>query len=257
MKSNFLTTKRVVAGIIVLVVVLAAAGGIYALQKWDKITNKQTDLFNQTPPPAQTTENTATPAPETATPQPTEGQTATETAAPSATPTVDPEAYLDSQADKSIMKDTVNVLLIGVDSAPERIGNTKQYVDKNFNSDVMLLLAINFKKNTVNMISFPRDSYAPMANMDGIYKMNFALRGPVRRWRSSGVARRPTTRWGRVRTRRAAPGSGRARNLVARAAQCARQHRAVEGAADGSAARRRARQLVDRRAVVAGRARSG
>jgi LCP family protein required for cell wall assembly len=174
MKSKFLTKKRVVAGVIVLVVMLAAAGAIYALQTWDSITNNQSDLFNNTLSPVETKTQTAAPTPAQTTPEPTAtGESAS--TAPAATATVDPEAYLSSQADPSITKDTVNVLLVGVDSAPERIGNTKQYVDKNFNSDVMLLLAINFKKNTVDMISFPRDSYAPMANMDGIYKMNFAL----------------------------------------------------------------------------------
>jgi polyisoprenyl-teichoic acid--peptidoglycan teichoic acid transferase len=179
MKPGFFTKKRIVAGVIVIVVVLLAAGGVYAIQMLDKITNNPTDLFNQTSAPTDTPEETPTPGPATTAPQQTEsapGQTS-DTPATSAAPTatVDPAQYIDSQADKSIMKDTLNILLVGVDQAPERINNPKQYVDKNFNSDVMLLLTLNFKTNKVDMISFPRDSYAPIANMDGIYKLNFAL----------------------------------------------------------------------------------
>lgn len=174
MKSKFFTKKRVVAGIIIAAAVLIGAGAVYAANTWNDINNKQTDIFNQTLSPVQTRTQTAAPTPAvTPDPQATAGTAAPTD--PAATATVDPEAYLNSQADTSITQDTVNVLLIGVDQAPERIGNKKEYVDKNFNSDVMMLLAINFKKNTVDMISFPRDSYAPMANMDGIYKMNFAL----------------------------------------------------------------------------------
>lgn len=179
MKPGFFSKKRIVAGVIVVVVILLAAGGVYAMQMIDKITNDPSKLFSQTLAPSDAAEDTATPEPATTGPQQTDTSTGQTTGAPATTPaptaTVDPAQYLDSQADKTIMKDTLNVLLIGVDQAPERINNPKQYVDKNFNSDVMLLLTINFKTNKVDMISFPRDSYAPMANMPGIYKLNFAL----------------------------------------------------------------------------------
>lgn len=177
MKKPFLTKKRVIVGSIALAAILLAGGGVYFAQTWSKITGNQMDLFNQTyspaavtsMPPATSTEKgqETTTAPGTA--------TATATPVPAPTPTPDPYTSLLSQADPSIMKDTLNVLLIGVDYADERVNNPKQYVGKYFNSDVMLVLAINFKQNKVNMISVPRDSYARIANIDGIYKLNFAL----------------------------------------------------------------------------------
>lgn len=66
--------------------------------------------------------------------------------------------YMLSIADKEIMKDTINVLLIGVDYAQERAT-----WDKYFYSDVMMVLAINFKENRVDMISVPRDTYAKLS----------------------------------------------------------------------------------------------
>ncbi|MDD4797475.1 MAG: LCP family protein, partial [Eubacteriales bacterium] len=114
---------------------------------------------------------------------------ATATARPTATPaptptprkTLGPDAdiqddggnalqQMEQLADTSTMKNIVNVLLIGVDYAQER--DTWQ---KDFNSDVMMILAMNFDENTVDMISVPRDTHAKIANTDGIYKLNSAL----------------------------------------------------------------------------------
>lgn len=89
---------------------------------------------------------------------------------PTPAPSVDPYEYAMSIADRELMKDIVNVLVIGVDYADERAT-----WNKNFYSDVMLVLAINFEKNTVDMISVPRDTYAKIANVEGIYKLNSSV----------------------------------------------------------------------------------
>jgi LCP family protein required for cell wall assembly len=173
MKSKFFTKKRIAIGVVVFVVVLLAVGGIVVAQMLDKINNPM-DLFN---PPATTIAATETPtiAPTLVEASPTPLQTIAPTPVPTPTPTLSPYDLLNSQADQALMKDTLNILLVGVDYADERINNPKHYVGKYFNSDVMLCLAINFKKNKVDMISVPRDSYAKIANITGIYKLNFAL----------------------------------------------------------------------------------
>jgi LCP family protein required for cell wall assembly len=88
-------------------------------------------------------------------------------AAPTLTPTLDPLQKLGQQADRSMMNGIVNVALIGVDYAPER-ADWKKYTY----SDVMIVLAINFKENKVDMISMPRDTYTPIFNTKGKYKLN-------------------------------------------------------------------------------------
>ena len=91
---------------------------------------------------------------------------------PQATPTPDPYEEMLSVADMSMMKDIVNVLVIGVDYAPERETWSGKHA---YHADVMLVLAINFKENTVDMISLPRDTYAKIPGVDGIYKLNASL----------------------------------------------------------------------------------
>ena len=93
---------------------------------------------------------------------------------PVSTPVATDDAYYEllTQADTSMMKDIVNVLLIGVDYAEERETWSGKH---QFNSDVMIVLALNFKENKVDMISIPRDTYAKLPNLDGFYKMNSAL----------------------------------------------------------------------------------
>ena len=169
--KGFFTKKRIIIGSIVLVAAVLLTGGIivYA-QLQHAIQNPKAMFNNQTPTPVATQEPTPEP-----TVEPTLSSSPTATPAPTPTPTIDPYEKLLSQADLSLMKNTVNILLVGVDYATERDHNKKQYVGKYFNSDVMMVLAINFDKNKVDMISVPRDSYAKIANIDGIYKLNFAL----------------------------------------------------------------------------------
>lgn len=91
---------------------------------------------------------------------------------PELTPTPDPYQLMWEQADKSVMKNIVNVLLIGVDYSPEReTWNGKH----EYHADVMMILAINFEENKVDMISLPRDTYAKIPGVEGKYKLNATI----------------------------------------------------------------------------------
>lgn len=111
-------------------------------------------------PEAVVTEEPVSATPEaTATPEPTE-------------PPVDPYEELLEKADTSMMKDIVNILLIGVDYSTEReTWNGK----KEWHSDVMMVLAVNFDENRADLISLPRDTYASIPDVKGIYKLNASL----------------------------------------------------------------------------------
>ena len=91
---------------------------------------------------------------------------------PTPSPTVDPYEVLYSKADTSMMKDIVNILLVGVDYSTEReTWNGK----KEWHSDVMIVLAINFTENRADLISLPRDTYAEIPGIQGIYKLNASI----------------------------------------------------------------------------------
>lgn len=94
------------------------------------------------------------------------------TGGPTSTPTLDEYGQLVSKSDFSILDQTVNILLIGVDYAPERDDwSGKHY----FHSDVMIILAINKQTGSVNLISLPRDTYIDMPGVKGIYKINASM----------------------------------------------------------------------------------
>ena len=99
-----------------------------------------------------------TPEP-TATPEPTEVP-------------IDPYEELMEKADTSIMKDIVNILLVGVDYSTERETWSGK---KEWHSDVMMVLAVNFEENRADLISLPRDTYAKIPDIKGIYKLNASL----------------------------------------------------------------------------------
>ena len=93
------------------------------------------------------------------------------------TPIVTPEPGLldaiNAQEDKTLSQQRiVNVLLIGVDYSEEReTWNGKH----EYHSDVMIIAAINFDENRVDLISLPRDTYAKIPGVDGIYKLNASI----------------------------------------------------------------------------------
>jgi LCP family protein required for cell wall assembly len=116
-----------------------------------------------------------TPAPDN--PQASQSAGAPDPAQPNATGTPSPLDLLTAQADTSFLKDTVNILLIGVDHSVDR--DTEEWVKQGgkqaFHSDVMLVLAVNKATGAANMISLPRDTYAQIPGVEGIYKLNASI----------------------------------------------------------------------------------
>ena len=145
------------AVLVVLGVLLLCAGGVYAYAAF----------LN---PSAMFAKATATPG--SAEVETIENADATPTVVPTPTPTVDPYEVISAQADTSMMQNIVNVLFIGVDYAEERDtwGGKHDY-----HADVMMVAAINFDENRVDLISLPRDTYAKIPGVKGIYKLNAAL----------------------------------------------------------------------------------
>ena len=94
------------------------------------------------------------------------------TPTPAPTPTLDPYGALIAQADTSMMQNIVNILIIGVDYAEERETWSGK---KEWHSDVMMVLAVNFDEKRADLISLPRDTYANIPGVKGIYKLNAAI----------------------------------------------------------------------------------
>ena len=96
------------------------------------------------------------------------------TTSPQVTNTPDPNLYdvISAQADTSMMQNIVNVLFIGVDYATERDTWKGKH---EYHADVMMVAAINFDENRVDLISLPRDTYANIPGVKGIYKLNASL----------------------------------------------------------------------------------
>ena len=108
----------------------------------------------------------------TAAPSAEESEVALPGASASASASEDPYQKLLSQADMSALKDIVNIMLIGVDYAPEREDWDGKHA---YHSDVMIVCAINTKTGEVNLISLPRDTYAQIPGVKGIYKLNASI----------------------------------------------------------------------------------
>ena len=94
---------------------------------------------------------------------------------PTASPTIDPYTALQQQADLSMMQNIVNILLVGVDYAEERETWSGKDGLTASHADVMIVLAVNFDENTADLISLPRDTYAKIPGVSGIYKLNASL----------------------------------------------------------------------------------
>lgn len=97
---------------------------------------------------------------------------------PEPTPTLSPEELLQMEADMEFMKNRVNILLLGWDQSPEREDeDSALYRDENNNyrSDVIMLFTADFDTGAVDLISIPRDTYAPIYNTKGRWKINAAF----------------------------------------------------------------------------------
>lgn len=91
-------------------------------------------------------------------------------------PTMSDYEELAMTADTSMMDGIVNILFIGVDYEAARIDKKWNGKDGNaFHSDVMIVCAVNFNENRVDLISLPRDTYASIPDVKGVYKLNAAL----------------------------------------------------------------------------------
>ena len=171
------------------VAVLAIALGVLLGGKISGVLFSGQDLFTKgeqtaqvTPPPVQSTSAPIVipTAASLQTGQPTASpeQTAAETQAAESTPavTADPYEELAKVADTSMMNGIVNIMFIGVDYEAARID--KNWAGKSgnsFHSDVMIVCAVNFNENRVDLISLPRDTYANIPGVKGVYKLNAAL----------------------------------------------------------------------------------
>ena len=153
-KKRALWALMLVGGIILL-----AVGGVFA---YALLLNPSAQFNGSVKPDnaeVVTVDGSSTPAPEGP-------------GAPTPTPTLDPYDVVSAQADTSMMQNIVNVLLIGVDYAEEReTWNGKH----EYHSDVMMVMAINFDENRVDLISLPRDTYANIPGVNGIYKLNASI----------------------------------------------------------------------------------
>ncbi len=158
-------------GLVILLLILSAllllisAGAVFA----HRLLSNPASFFEPAPtstPTAMVPAETPEPAAAAAVPE------AIESPVPSPTPTLEPYQELYQQSDLALPENIVNVLVIGVDYAEEReTWNGK----KDFHSDVMMVVAINFDANRVDLISLPRDTYAKIPGVRGIYKLNASL----------------------------------------------------------------------------------
>lgn len=73
------------------------------------------------------------------------------------------DAATDSETDK-----ITNILLLGIDRTPSG-GTTSGTMP---HADAIMVVAINFTKNEVSLVSLPRDSFVNMPSVKGFYKLN-------------------------------------------------------------------------------------
>ena len=73
-----------------------------------------------------------------------------------------------SQSDSDKEKNVVNILLLGIDRTPD--GGTSS--GSMPHADAIMVIAINFDENSVNLVSLPRDAFVNMPTVKGFYKLN-------------------------------------------------------------------------------------
>ena len=148
--------KIVWTAILGVLLVLFILAGVYVY----RLTYRPSDFFGGEP----TKSPTASPAPaaDGLTPAPTEGPT----------PTPSELDLLTAQAEGSEMSNILNVAVIGVDYAEERETWSGKH---DYHADVIMIIAINFDERRVDLISIPRDTYANIPNVKGIYKINGSI----------------------------------------------------------------------------------
>lgn len=145
-KKKKRNTKRTVIILLVVLLVLLAGGG-YLYSRGRLILHNPGDLFDDASMP------TATPAEE-------ESETDEVQQATAA-----PDKTTEETSDNTGI---TNILLLGVDRTPE--GGTSS--GSMPHADAIMVVAINFDANTVNLVSLPRDSFVNMPSVKGFYKLN-------------------------------------------------------------------------------------
>ena len=179
------TILSVVLGIVLAFLILGAGYLIW-------IVNRPQDMFVQAEPvateepgtermePAFDLSGVATPAPvETAQIQAIEPEATVEpvptiiaTAEPTAEPThlvePTPEPVAESATVADVGDNIVNIMLMGLDAFEN--GTTTSGTDPH--TDVMMVIAVNFDKDTVDLITLPRDIFTTAPGLHGFYKLN-------------------------------------------------------------------------------------
>ena len=153
------------AGRVLLILLCAALLLLIAVAVifYGRISNAPETLFDDPPQAVMTPEMTEPPVPTPAlTPNAAGVPTPTPLPTPEPTPTPMSEAEIEALSDLSFMKNRVNIMVFGIDRSEERLASGS------FRTDTMILVTVNFKKNTVDMISIPRDTYVKLYNKKGM-----------------------------------------------------------------------------------------
>lgn len=170
--------KRIVLRILLaLLATLAALGGWQAY----RILKKPASLFTETAATAVPEPSALAPAfpiaivsPASGTPTPAPADGPEETASPAA-----PAAPTPAPAQR------LNILLMGID-AYENGGTSSGTMP---HTDVMMVIAINFDENKVDLITLPRDTFTTAPGYHGFYKLNGVFNVGLGGWkRPAGTA---------------------------------------------------------------------
>jgi LCP family protein required for cell wall assembly len=167
-RKKMSTLKKVllIGGAVLLAAVLFYAGRLvyFMLNPSAAFQHTAGEVISEEPSPEESDVASAEPSP---------SQTPSETVTPTPTPTpsVDPDEAMLSQADLDFIKNRTNILLIGIDENPAR----DQTDRKDFRTDVMMLLSIDFENKTVHVLSVPRDSYTDIYGTNERWKLNGAF----------------------------------------------------------------------------------
>ena len=133
----------------------------------EALSETETPVATQPPVPETPVPETPLPAASAELPAATVRPDVIKTLKPKLTPTPKPTPI---PLDTNFMKNRVNVLLLGWDQSPERevVGSdVYRGNENNYRSDVMMLLSADFKKNIVDIISIPRDTFSTVFNEKG------------------------------------------------------------------------------------------
>ena len=141
-------SKRTVI-ILLVVLLLLLGGGGYLYSRVHIIVNNPGDLFDEAALP------TATATSKEASQTPDEADESTPI----------PEEGTEETSEKTGI---INILLLGVDRTPE--GGTSS--GSMPHADAVMVIAVNFDDNTVDLVSLPRDSFVNMPSVKGFYKLN-------------------------------------------------------------------------------------